>query len=263
MIAVFAGSGELPQELYKSFKAKGESYIVIKCSSEMLPLPDDVPCMTIQWGKVGATLDFLHQHKVKRIVLAGAVSRPEKLSDLKVDWRGLQWLNSLRSVWNKGDDSLLKAVMNLFEKEGFTICSTSDFLEPLESITSYTQPTNEHIKSIRLGIEALKALSPYDVGQALVAAGNRILGIEGPEGTDELIRRCAPYMGDADAILVKMAKAGQSLKVDRPTIGAQTMQLLSDYGYKGVAFEQQTTNIMQVKKVVEISDQYKIFIFCF
>lgn len=195
--------------------------------------------------------------------MAGAVSRPEKLSDLKVDWRGVQWLGALRSALQKGDDSLLQGITALFEKEGFIVCAAQDFLSANDKITTICQPSEQHLASIRLGTDVLKALSPYDIGQALVVAGSRILGIEGPEGTDALIQRCSSFLGDGDGILVKMAKTGQSLKVDLPTLGAQTMALLCKNGYKGVAFGQQTTHVMQPTEIKNMADQYNVFVLSF
>ncbi|MGC8059698.1 UDP-2,3-diacylglucosamine diphosphatase LpxI domain-containing protein, partial [Salmonella enterica] len=43
--------------------------------------------------------------------------------------------------------------------------------------------------TIATGRALLAALSHYDVGQAAVVASDRVLAVEGPEGTDRMLAR--------------------------------------------------------------------------
>lgn len=70
--------------------------------------------------------------------------------------------------------------------------------ESIEGETSFRSdpellPSAEDLRDIAYGIEVLKALSPLDVGQAVIVDEGRILGIEAAEGTQELIARCGGY----------------------------------------------------------------------
>lgn len=265
MIAVLAGSGQLPALLYQALHQKNEPFVVVVCDTSCEPIPAHIPMLNhcSQWGKVGALLDFFHQHNVTHIIMAGAVSRPHSIGDLKFDWRGLQWMNALRHVWNRGDDGLLRGVMSLLEKEGFQTLSPQDFLGETPIFSTQAQPTSDQRASIDTGKRILQVLSTYDVGQSLIMAGQRVLGIEGPEGTDDLIQRCAPFLGEADGVLIKMAKTGQSLLVDQPTIGSQTILNLAQLGYKGLAFEPRTVQTIDAQSMRDCADKNNLFIFSF
>lgn len=264
MIAILAGRGQLPVDLYRSLVQKGLPFVVITCDSAA---PTFAGAHTLshhtQWGKVGALLDFLHKHKVKQIMLAGAVTRPQNISDLKFDWRGLQWVNSLRHVWQQGDDGLLRGVISLLEKEGFQVVSPHDYLDKTTHVSTALKPSAAQLRSIEIGRSILLALSPFDVGQSVVVAGERVLGIEGPEGTDALIHRCAAFVGNEGGVLIKMAKIGQSLAVDKPTLGSQTILKLAESGLKGVAFEQTTTHIIDCELMLSLADKQTIFVHSF
>lgn len=264
MIAIFAGSGQLPTNLYHSLSQNHTPFIIVKCDT----LAEDFPGVPVlahhdQWGRVGALLSFLHRHHVKKIVLAGAVSRPTSLSTLKFDWQGLQWIKSLHNEWNKGDDGLLRAVMRLLEKEGFELVAAHELLPSVPKLKTLTVPDETDLMSIQNGINLLKTLSPFDIGQSVIISHQRVLGIEGPEGTDQLIQRSSPFIGDQRAVLVKMAKLGQTLKVDQPTLGSQTILQLKQYGLKGVAFEQKTTNVIDAQEMIQKANENNIFIFDF
>ena len=92
----------------------------------------------------------------------------------------------------------------------------------------------------------LAALSPYDLGQAVVVAGDRVLAVEGPEGTDRMLAR-ARALGRRPfgfgrrrcraTVLVKAPKAGQDLRVDLPAVGPRTVRNAARAGCVGLALE--------------------------
>ncbi len=74
----------------------------------------------------------------------------------------------------------------------------------------------------------LRALSPFDIGQAAVVIDGHVVGVEDIEGTDGLLARVARLRQEgrirakaARGVLVKAPKSGQDLRFDLPTIGPQ------------------------------------------
>src|SRR5205823_6219689 len=59
------------------------------------------------------------------IVLAGRVDRP-KFSQLKLDSKGMMVLPRVVAAARKGDDALLRAMVEIFEAEGFRAVSLSE-----------------------------------------------------------------------------------------------------------------------------------------
>ncbi|MBO0237007.1 UDP-2,3-diacylglucosamine diphosphatase LpxI domain-containing protein, partial [Vibrio parahaemolyticus] len=51
------------------------------------------------------------------------------------------------------------------------------------------EPESDATLSIATGRAMLAALSPFDVGQPAVVAGERGIAVEGPEGTDRMLAR--------------------------------------------------------------------------
>ena len=77
------------------------------------------------------------------------------------------------------------------------------------------------IQSAQRAIATLRALGQLDIGQSVVAQGDReILSIEAAEGTDEMIARSTPLIQTdrPSAVFVKMAKSGQNLAFDHPAL---------------------------------------------
>ncbi len=101
----------------------------------------------------------------------------------------------------------------------------------------------------RVAYNVWNALGLFDIGQAAIVAGGRVLAIEGAEGTDKTIGRVAarrghsnatihhPAMGSRGGVLVKRPKPQQDLRVDLPTIGPDTVSGVLAAGLVGIAAE--------------------------
>lgn len=75
-------------------------------------------------------------------------------------------------------------------------------------------------EDIRRAAEVATELGRLDVGQAVVVQQGLVLGVEGIEGTGELVRRCGDYKRKGEGgVLVKIRKPQQDMRVDLPTIG--------------------------------------------
>lgn len=88
-----------------------------------------------------------------------------------------------------------------------------------------------------------------------------VLGVEGIEGTDKLITRCAEYKRKGKApVLVKLRKPQQDMRIDLPTIGTKTVENARRSGFKGLAIHAGNTLIVNEKEVIKLADKYGMFI---
>jgi DUF1009 family protein len=269
-LGIIAGRGRLPHLVLTKALELGRSCALVCLdadqdfsSYEGLP-PSNV--LNVSMGDVSKTIEFLNHHKVKEIVFAGGVTKP-KFSDLPLDGKGVTWMARIGLTAFKGDDALLRKISELFEEEGFQILSPANFisagLENLKILEASTLPTTENIQDVNLARHLLQALSPYDIGQAVTVYRGQILGLEGPEGTDALIRRSADLRRESQGgILVKALKEGQLETIDVPTVGPQTLELLGRTGFEGLAVDL-NAHFIYPEEMRKIAEKYNIFIHLF
>src|SRR5262249_26129180 len=129
------------------------------------------------------------------------------------------------------------------------------------------EPTEPDWADIRRALALLRAISPFDVGQAAVVADNQVLAVEGPEGTDAMLAPGAEMrriwgLGPAvgRAALGKAAKVGENLRLALPTIGPHTVEAAAAAHLGGIAVVADTTIAAEASKIVAAADHAKLFV---
>jgi DUF1009 family protein len=120
-------------------------------------------------------------------------------------------------------------------------------------------------EDIAFGFAYLHASGAFDVGQAAVVAGKRILAVEAAEGTDQMLARVADLrasgrIASPAGVLVKAPKPGQDHRFDLPSIGPRTITGAAQAGLAGVAVVSLTTVIADAEIVVNEADRAGIFV---
>lgn len=262
-IALFAGRGDLPRTLLQIFQKQNRPFVILAFKGQTEEsLVKDFSHMWIHFGEVGKTLHYLKENHIQDIVMAGGISRPP-LSDIRPDWEGVKWLTKIGSN-ALGDDNLLKLIIGMIETQGYKVVGPdeilADLLAPAGALTSL-EPDEQAWRDIGRGIEILSALSPVDVGQAVVIQEGLVLGVEAIEGTDALLERAGhlqrPGLG---GILIKIAKRQQENRVDLPTIGLETIHRVLDTGLRGIAVEAGRTLFLNRKEALKLAEKSGLFI---
>ena len=113
----------------------------------------------------------------------------------------------------------------------------------------------------------LRALSPFDIGQAAVVIEGHVVGVEDIEGTDGLLARVARLRADgrirakaACGVLVKAPKIGQDLRFDLPTIGPKTVEGAATARLAGVASVAGNTIVVEPQAMIEAADAARLFV---
>jgi DUF1009 family protein len=122
---------------------------------------------------------------------------------------------------------------------------------------------------IALGLELVRALGIYDIGQSVIAARGAIVAIEGAEGTDRMIARAAELRAAAgrtgghdvrEGVLVKRSKPGQDVRVDMPAIGPATVTGVEAAGLTGIAVEAGKVIVAERAETVRRADAAGLFV---
>ena len=219
-VGILAGTGPLPRRLVDACRAQDRGVYVITFEGDNLNVDiGDASHACVHLGKVGAILRLLKEEQCEEVTMAGSFQRPA-YNQLKLDLKAARLIPKL--IRAKGDDALLRLLAGVLELEGFKVVGAETLLPELQigpgTLGSVT-PSPEHEIDIVTARDLLRVLGPYDIGQAVVVRRKRVLGIEGPEGTDGLIDRCARVDGEIGRCSSEDAQArpGQPgrLAVDR------------------------------------------------
>lgn len=264
-IGLVAGRGNLPLLILEACRQAGRRVSILAHHGQTpRETAEKADHIWLSLGQVGHAFDFLKSQGLSDIVMAGAFSRPS-LRDLKTDWTGMKLLPRFLALRSQGDAALLDLLRDILTERGLRIHAPQNLLKTLiRAPGSYSSrtPTDKEKEAIDKGFEALKTLSLLDVGQALVMQGPRLLGIEGAEGTDNLIRRCKDLAlsGPLRPLLVKAAKVGQDLRLDPPVLGPDTLACARDADFSGLAFHAPTTLVLDAKKMRRMADESNLLI---
>lgn len=264
---MIAGAGALPRLLAE---AAGEA-VVVRLAGIADASFGNVPSFECGVAEAGRILRVLKDADCDAVTLAGVVRRPD-FSKLKPDWRGAALLPRVMAAAAKGDGALLSVLVETLESEGFLVIGADEVLATLTAPAGplgAIAPGPEHWADIRKAAAIVAALGPFDVGQAAVVASGFTLAIEAAEGTDGVLARCAALPpaargGDKrNGVLLKRPKPGQELRVDLPTIGAETIRGAAAAGLAGVAVEAGVTLVIDRQAVVREADRFGLFVYGF
>lgn len=266
-LGIIGGAGNLPQILAKRCLQLGYTPYVaaIDGDSDI----KSIECFEHQIFKissVGAILNYFTKNQVRNIVCVGSVTRVEfKLKNF--DFEGAKLVSQILLSKSLSDDNILRVIATFLEKRGFKVIAATDILNNNLNLGTVTNiaPSARDLEDINIGIKLLNTISKFNVGQALIISEGLVLGIEGPEGTDELIARCialrAKNNKNSGGILVKSAKISQDKRLDIPTVGFNTITHLARGNYNGLALDSSCILIENEEQMIQCANEHKVFIF--
>ncbi len=262
-LGIVAGKGRLPHHLIDSCRAAGrECFVLALVGHADREQISDASQEWIRLGEVGTGIELLHREGVEDLVFAGAVRRPS-LAELRPDWRSTKILARLGRNWI-GDNSLLSALVREMEEEGFNVVAPDSLLQEFvaaEGAFGALTPDQEAADDIERGIDVAKTIGSLDVGQAVIVQHRIVLGVEGAEGTDALIERCAPlHRKGPGGVLIKFSKRGQERRIDLPAIGPATIAAAAGAGLRGIAVEAGGALVFEPERVGREADAAGLFV---
>ena len=228
-IGVIAGGGVMPFAVADSLIARGMTPVLFALKGACDPA--GVARFRHHWisvGQFGRAMKLFRAENCRDLVFIGTLVRPA-LSEIRLDWGTLRVIGRVWAAFRGGDDHLLSGVGRILEQDGFRMVGIRDVAPDLlvpEGCLTRTAPDENAAADIAKGRDVLRALSPFDIGQAAVVIDGHVVAVEDIEGTDGLLARVARLRGEgrirakaARGVLVKAPKSGQDLRFDLPTVG--------------------------------------------
>ena len=216
--------------------------------------------------KIGGLFEAMRAGGVTRVVFAGALARPP-LDPTQFDAAMMQIAPRLMGAIQGGDDALLRAVIEIFEDQGFDVVGAQEVLPDLVAAPGHLagpEASGQDLQDAERAFDILSALSPVDVGQGCAVAGGLCLGIETLQGTDAILR----FVGEtpealrrgAKGVYVKAAKRGQDLRVDMPAVGPATMEGVAAAGLAGLIIEAGRVMVLEREATLARADELGVFL---
>ena len=256
-VGLIAGAGRFPIEIARAAHLSGLRVVIAAIRELADPeLETEADCHWLHLGELDALLRLFRESGVRRCVMAGKVPKTflyERGQGLHPDERALRLLGDLD---DRSDDSILLALADLLESEGFVLERQASFTPELlapEGPLGTLAPEPRHWQEIRFGWPIARALGRLDVGQSVVVRQRAVMALEAIEGTDAAIRR-GGVLGGPGACVVKVAKPSQDLRFDMPTIGVTTIETLAEVKAAVLAVEAGATLVLGQREVVAAAD---------
>jgi DUF1009 family protein len=269
-VGVIAGGGAMPFAVADSLAARGIAPVLFALKGACDPVR--VERFRHHWisvGQIGRATKLFRSEGCRDLIFIGTLLRPA-LSEIRLDWGTIRVLGRIITAFRGGDDHLLSGIGRILEQDGFRLVGIKDvapdILMPEGCITRAT-PDPSAIADIARGQEVLRALSPFDIGQAVVVIDGHVVAVEDIEGTDRLLARVARLRSEGRiranvgrGVLVKAPKSGQDLRFDLPTVGPTTVDGAAEAGLAGIAIIAGNTIAADSQAMIEAADTAGLFI---
>ncbi len=268
-IGIIAGSGAFPVEIAASLQRSGRKVFVVGLRGFAERRIRDFPHLYADMLDPHALLSALKHRNISSVILAGGVSRPGPLALLSI-YTFFRNRDELRKIVTGGDDRILRGVIRLFEEAGIKVLGVGEAAADLlaqKGTMGQIAPPPAVDQDIDLALECLAKMAQFDFGQGVVVADGRILAVEGPEGTDAMLKRVYEMQKNRrvtldrqSAILVKASKKGQDRRVDLPAIGPRTIELAKRAGLIGIAVEADQVILVERQALLDAADRNGMFV---
>jgi len=261
MIGLIFGETDFPKIILKKIKKIKIKYLIIDLTKKK-SFKKNKNFHSISIGQIGKIINILKENNCKNVLFAGKVNKPNFLK-LKLDLKGIYYITKIIKASKAGDAAILKEVIKIFEKEKIKTLDSLIFTPELslsKGIHTKLKPNNEDLKDINKATLTLSRLNNYSYTQATVVRKNKVLAIEGNDGTQNMLQKIKKENKFSRGVLVKLPKKKQDLRIDLPTIGLKTLKQCKKVGLKGVVLKNKQNVCLDKKKLINFANKNKIFV---
>jgi UDP-2,3-diacylglucosamine hydrolase len=271
-LGLIAGEGEFPILVARGARAAGRR--VVCASLGGFARPELAACVDVHGSvglmRLGAWIRFMQKHDVREAIMVGRVPKKTMYARGRVG-RWLQFVPDLTTIrlyvsrlrHDKRDHKLLEAVADRLQESGVTLIDSTTFVKDhLAGVGQMTRraPGERQQADAEFGYGLCKTVSGLDIGQALALMDKDVIAVEAMEGTNAMIRRAGELCRTTGWTMVKVSNARQDMRVDVPTVGVQTIELLKQHGCGCLVLEAGLVMMLDRPAVIEAADRAGIAI---
>ena len=168
------------------------------------------------WMHIGQLGDFTRHARAagcRDVVFIGSLVRPT-LWNLRPDFKALSYC---RELWLRTAEAIIICCRAW---AGWSRITAFTFLAPMklrrilvpEGVLGRVAGNERDRQDIAFGFDYLRASGAFDIGQAVVVAGKRVLAVEAAEGTDQMLARVAEMRAKAGCRSARDWRTGEGAK---------------------------------------------------
>lgn len=269
-LGIISGAGALPFAVADAVIARGRPVTLFALNG----VTDSArvaqyPHFWVNVGQGGKLIKEMRDRGCRDIVLIGFLARPP-IWKMRIGLDTLLMLPTIISMFRGGDDHLLRGMSRVAERYGFRVVAAHEVAPEIlmpEGQLTRRKPSDADVADIALGMELLRSIGRFDVGQAAIVANHHVIAVEGLEGTDgmleriaELRRRGRVHAAVGSGVLVKAPKPQQDRRFDLPAIGPRTVEAAKAAGLGGIAVIAGETVAAELESLIAAADAAGLYV---
>ena len=178
MLGLIVGESSLPKFLINKLLKKNVEFTILDLTKSNI-YKKYKNSYSLKITELGKAITILKKNNCNNIIFIGKVKRPE-ISLLKFDRKALFYLPRLFSAFKKGDGNILKEIIKIFNENKIKVLNSMKFTPELifkDSNINKIKINNSDKISIIKGVNIIKSLSKFDIGQSVVINNGYVLAI--------------------------------------------------------------------------------------
>ncbi len=260
-LGILAGTGELPWIATKNAIQKGEDPVVLLLADVNPPEEFiDRTHKVILTKFYSSVIKTLKKYKVNRIISIGKIQKTILYENSRFDLRTLFLLYKMH---NKNDYTIFLYLEKVLSKYNIQILPQTLYLEDcfLKEGRYGRKLSQKEIEDISFGMFYAKKINELDIGQCVVVGDKIVWAVEGPEGTDECIKRGGQLLKKKRGVVCKVAKKNYDPRFDIPVVGIQTLYSMKESNCTILAIESNSTILVNKEEFLKKAKEFNITIF--
>jgi DUF1009 family protein len=257
MIGLIFGETDFPKQILKKIRKKKKYLIIDLTKNKSFKKDKNSYCVSI--GQFGKIINILKKNNCKKVLFAGKVNKPN-FSKLKLDLKGIYYIPRIIKSSKLGDAAILIEIIKILKREKISTVSSTIFTPELTLIKgnySKIKPSIKDKQDINQAIKALNKTKAYNYSQGAVSRNNKVIAIEGKEGTQKMLKK---IKNRGSGVLVKFPKKKQDFRIDLPTVGLNTFKQCKKAGLNGIVLMHRKNILLNKNDCIQYVNKNKMFI---
>lgn len=256
-IALIAGEGSLPVVIANRLTDLGSPPVIYSLRENVGELSKyALDVVNIRKPDLGFAIGDMKERGVDRIIMAGTVSKTLIFKPSLFDFTTQRFIAGLLF---RDDHSILGAIVDFFEKQGFKVVSYRDIVPDLLAGKGHIagrRPTKDELDDAEYGFSICKITTPLSFGQTIIVNKRSVVAVEAMEGTDATLLRAGALC--KGGTVAKMMRLDQDERYDIPTVGPSTLVNMAQAKLNCLALHAGWTLIMEPEEFKAIAERESI-----